>query len=388
MLNFEFLNPTRIIFGRNTESQVGEQVKAMGSKCLLHYGRASIKKSGLYDKVTASLSQAGVDFVELGGVRANPYLSLIREGVALCKKESVDCILAVGGGSVIDSAKAIAMGAVMEGDVWPLYIGQGAPPANTLPTGNVLTIPAAGSESSMFSVITNEDGWYKRSVSGPPLFPRFAIINPELSFTLPQYQIACGCVDILAHMMERYFTQVEHVDASDRMIEGLMRSVIYNSPLTVHNPTDYNSRAEICWAGTLAHNSLLDRGRIGDWVSHGIGAEMSALYDIAHGASLSIVIPAWMKHVYKHARGRFVQFAVRVMDVDLAFADEDAIILESIARLERFFVSIGMPVRVGQADIPTDRFREMAEKVVQFGKRGNILSVNADDCEEIFKLTV
>jgi len=268
-----------------------------------------------------------------------------------------------------------------------LFIGEGTP-VTALPTGNILTIPAAGSESSMFSVITNEDGWYKRAVGSPVLYPRFAIINPELSFTLPSYQVACGCVDILAHLMERYFTQVKNVDVSDRMIEGLMRAVLYNSLVTYTKPSDYNARAEICWAGTLAHNSLLDRGRGGDWVSHAIGTEMSAIYDIAHGASLSIAFPAWMKYVWKHCPSRFVQFAVRVMDVDLAYSDDEAIVLEGINRLERFFVSLDMPTRVSHANIPTDRFREMAEKVVEFGSKGDILSVTAADCENIYKLTV
>ena len=388
MQNFEFLNPTRVIFGRDTENQVGEQVKAAGGrKVLLHYGGGSIKRSGLYDRVTASLRGAGLSFVELGGAQPNPRLSLVRQGIALCKQEGVDFVLAVGGGSAIDSAKAMAVGATMEEDIWPLFIGQKSL-SGTLPTGSVLTIPAAGSESSFYSVITNEEAGYKRSISGPPLFPKFAIINPALSLTLPPYQIGCGCVDILAHIMERYFTSERNVDVADRMMEGVMRAVLYNARITYQNPTDYHARAEICWAGTLAHNSLFDRGRTGDWVSHGLGAEIAALYDLAHGASLSIAFPAWARYVYKHNIPRFLQFAARVMDVDMPFSDPDAIILESIRRLEDFYTSIGMPIRLGQANIPTDRFAEMADKYAQFGTRGAILTVGAKEAAEIYKLMV
>jgi len=388
MNNFEFLNPTRIIFGKGVEEQTGAHVKAMGNKALLHYGSGSIKQTGLYDKIVKSLHEAGVPFVELGGVVPNPRLSLVKEGINLCLKEGVDCILSVGGGSVIDSAKAIAMGAAMGAtDIWPIFIGKGIPTA-ALPTGSVLTIPAAGSESSFFTVITNDENWYKRSVPNPILFPRFAIINPELSFSLPPYQIGCGCVDILAHLMERYFTNVEHVDVSDRMLEGIMLAVLDNAAKTCENPADYNSRAEITWAGTLAHNSLLDRGRIGDWASHGVAAELSALYDLAHGASLSIAFPAWMKYVYKHNTARFVQFAVRVMGVEPAHSSGEAVILEGINRLEKFYTSIGMPTRLSHANIPAERLREMAERTVEFGSRGNILSITADDAENIYKLMV
>ena len=387
MINFEFLNPTLIIFGKDTQQQVGEQVKAMGKKALVHYGGGSIKKSGLYDEVLASLNAAGVPFVELGGVKPNPVLSLVNEGIELCKKEGVDCILAVGGGSVIDSAKGIAMGVAMGVDIWPCFIGK-APVTAAIPIGCVLTIPAAGSESSPHTVITNEDGPYKRGAANPVLYPRFAIVNPELSLTLPPYQVGCGCVDILAHLMERYFTNTEHVDVSDRMLEGVMRSVLYNAIISYENLTDYNSRAEICWAGTIAHNNLLDRGRIGDWGTHGIAAELGAIYDIAHGASLALTFPAWMKYAHTRNIPRFVQFAVRVMDVDLPYSDPQAIIMEGIRRLEKFYTSIGMPTRLAHADIPADRFKEMAAKAVEFGARGNLLAVTRDDVENIYKLMV
>lgn len=389
MLDFTFHNPTRIIFGRNAQSQVGKETRAMGKKALLHYGGGSAVRSGLLDQVKASLTEAGVDFVELGGVQPNPIFSLVEKGITLCQQEGVDCILAVGGGSVIDSAKAIGMGVAMNEDIWPCFLGQKEVTA-TIPVGSVLTIPAAGSESSISCVITHEDGWFKRGLSSTVILPVFACINPELTFTLPPYQIGCGCTDILAHMMERYFTNTKNVDVSDRMLEGIMRSVLLNAPITYQNPKDYDSRAEICWAGTLAHNTLLDRGRIGDWASHGIEMEISGIYDIAHGAGLAIIFPAWMRYVYRHNVPRFLQFATRVMDVDMAMDDPDAIILESIRRLEDFYRSIGMPVRLSEVEIGDDRLREMAEKTVVHlgGTRGNLIPLTADDIEAIYRLAL
>lgn len=389
MLDFTFHNPTRIIFGRDAQNQVGKETRAMGKKALIHYGGGSAVRSGLLDPVKASLQEAGVAFVELGGVQPNPRLSLVNEAIALCQREGVDCILAVGGGSVIDSAKAIGVGVAMKEDIWPCFIRQ-KEITSTIPVGSVLTIPAAGSESSNSCVITNEDGWFKRGVNTPVILPVFACINPELTFTLPPYQIGCGCTDILAHLMERYFTNTRNADVSDRMLEGIMRSVLFHSPVTYQNPQNYDARAEICWAGTLAHNGLLDRGRLGDWASHGIEMELSGIYDIAHGAGLAIVFPAWMRYVYRHNIPRFLQFATRVMDVDLAMEDPDAIILESIRRLENFYRSIGMPVRLSEAEIGDDRLREMAEKTVVHlgGTRGNMVALTADDIEAIYRLAL
>jgi hypothetical protein len=391
MNDFTFQNPTRIIFGKGAEYNVGTYTREMGKKTLLHYGEGSVKQSGLYDRVTDLLRQSGVEFVELGGVKPNPLYSLVKQGVGLCKREGVDNILAVGGGSVIDSAKAIGVEVYHGEDIWDCFIDKTIV-RGTLPVGCILTIPAAGSESSDVSVITNEDGGYKRGMHSPLIFPKFAIINPSLTLTLPQYQISCGCTDIFAHMMERYFTNTKNVDAGDRLIEGLMRSVIYNAPITLNSPDDYNSRAEICWAGTLAHNGLLDCGRVGDWASHGIEHELSAMYDIAHGAGLAIVIPAWMKYVYKHNIERFAQFAVRVMDVDMAYENPEAMALEGIARLERWFSIINMPVRFSQAGInPTiPEVREMAKKTVLHhgGTRGRLVSLTAADIEKVLKLAL
>jgi len=385
MNNFICHNPTRIIFGKGMESETGAQAALLGKKALLHYGGGSIKKNGVYDKVTASLKEAGVSFVEMGGVQPNPRLSLVREGIALCKKEGIDMILAVGGGSVIDSAKAIASGVLCGGDIWEYFTDATKVIERALPIGVVLTIPAAGSESSSSCVITNEDGWYKRGCGSTAFIPRFAVINPETNFTLPPFQTACGCVDIMAHLMERYFTKVENVDLSDRLIEASLRTMLNFAPRAIRNPLDYDVRAEINWTGTLAHNNLLDRGRIGDWGSHQIEHELSAIYDIAHGAGLAVVFPAWMRYAYKNHKSRFVQFAVRVMDVDLSFDNQDRIIEEGIRRLESFFQSLGLATRLSQLDIGDDRLREMADKC---RSAGNVLKLTPDDVYEIYKLAL
>ena len=361
MENFEFRNPTKIIFGRGTEESVGTEVAFYSKKILLHFGGGSIKKSGLYDRVTASLQKAGVEWIELGGVQPNPRLSLVREGIKLCRQHGVGLILAVGGGSVIDSAKAIAMGAVFEGDVWDFYTGKGAP-VDALPVGTVLTIPAAGSESSTGTVITNEDGWYKRSVNSDLIYPRFSILNPELASSLPKFQVAAGATDIMAHLMERYFTNVTHVSFTDRLLEATMKTIISTAPQVLADPNDYDSWAELMWAGTIAHNNLLNTGRLGDWASHSIEHEISGIYDVTHGAGLAVVFPAWMKYTLNHDLNRFVQWAVRVWNVDLDVFDLEATAREGIRRMEEFFQSMGLGTRLVDLGIKNDRLQEMAEK--------------------------
>lgn len=388
MQNFTFQNATKIIFGKGTEDSVGAEVKNYSKKVLLHYGGGSIKKSGLYDKVVNSLKTAGVDFVELGGVKPNPRLSLVHEGIGLCRKQGVDFILAVGGGSVIDSAKGIATGVPYSGDVWDFYMKK-ATAAEALPLGVILTIPAAGSESSPSSVVTNEDGQLKRDIGYEFLRPQFAILNPEQCFTLPAYQVACGAADIMAHTMERYFTNTVHVDYTDRLCEATLSTMTNNVPAALANPNDFNAFAEIMWAGTVAHNDLLGRGREEDWASHNIEHEISGIYDIAHGAGLAIVFPAWMKHVYKNNVNRFVQFAVRVWKVEQDFEDPEKTALAGIARIEAFFKSIGLPVRLSEAGINDDRYEEMAEKCVASGGGttvGNFVKLRKHDIVSIYKL--
>ena len=387
MVNFNFYNPARIIFGKDTEKELPAQIQKFGSKVLLHYGGGSIKKIGLYDKIVKILKDAGIPFVELGGVQPNPRLSLVYEGIQLCKKENVDFILAVGGGSTIDSAKAIAIGVPYDGDVWDFYDNKGEP-KEILPVASVLTIPAAGSESSDGSVITNDTLNLKHSVGCELMIPKFTIMNPENTFSLPPYQTACGATDIMAHLMERYFTTVPNVDVSDRLIEATFRSMLYNVPKVLRNPNDYDARAEIMWAGTVAHNNLYQMGRIPDWGSHNIEHELSAIYDIAHGAGLAIVFPAWMKYVYKTDIKRFVQYAVRMFDVDLAFADDEEIALEGIRRLEAFSKSIGMPTRLADIGICGDRIDEMAKKAVMYGPIGKFKPLYEEDVAAILRLAL
>ncbi len=385
MKSFVFHNPTKIIFGKDSHFSAGEACLPYARKVLMHYGGGSIKKNGVYEGVKKSLADAGIEAVELGGVQPNPRLSLVYEGIRICQEQEIGFILAVGGGSVIDSAKAIAAGVLYDGDVWDFF-SKGVKPQRALPIGVVLTIPAAGSESSDGTVVTREDGQLKRSFGSDLLYPRFAILNPVLCKTLPESQIAAGGTDILAHVMERYFSKEPHTDVSDRLCENVLRSVMDNLLRVKENPQDENAWAEVMWGGTIAHNGLLGKGRQEDWASHGIEHELSAIYDIAHGAGLAIVFPAWMKYVHSACPSRFVQFAVRVMDVDWAYDDQEAMILEGIARLERFLTRLGAPVRLHQLNIGTSDFGIMAQKACGSGTIGSFMPLYAKDVEAIFHL--
>ena len=387
MDNFEFRNPTKIVFGRDSEDKVGVETAAYSKKILLHFGGGSVKRTGLYGRITASLKAAGVEWVELSGVKPNPRLSLVYEGVKLCKEHKLGLILAVGGGSVIDSAKAIAMGAVMDGDVWDFYLGKGAP-VDALPIGTVLTLPAAGSEASTGTVITKEDGWLKRAVNSELLYPRFSILNPELAFTLPPFQIACGAMDISAHLMERYFTNVQNVAFTDRLIEATLKTIIRQAPLILRNPQDYDAWSELMWAGTIAHNNLLNTGRVGDWASHDIEHEISGIYDVAHGAGLAVVFPAWMKHVLHHDLNRFVQWAVRVWNVEMDVFNPEAVAREGIARMEAFIRSLGIGTTLASLGITDDRIDEMADKCTDGDTRtvGNFVKLDRAAVATILRL--
>ena len=389
MDNFEFCNPTKIIFGRGTEAQVGKEAAAYSKKVLLQVGGGSIKSSGLYDRVVASLKEAGVEWVELGGVKPNPRLSLVHEGVKLCKQHGLGLVLAVGGGSVIDSAKAIAMGAVIDHDVWDFYLGKGAP-TSALPVATILTLPAAGSESSTGTVITKEEGWLKRAVNSELIYPRFSILNPELAMTLPPFQVACGAMDISAHLMERYFTNVKNVSFTDRLIEGTLKTIMRQAPRILANPQDYDAWSEFMWAGTVAHNNLLNTGRVGDWASHDIEHEISGIYDVAHGAGLAVVFPAWMKHVLHHDLDRFVQWAVRVWNVELDVYNPEAVALEGIARMEAFFTSLGVGTRMKDLGITDDRIDEMADKCTNGDTTtvGNFVKLDRAAVAKILRLAV
>ncbi|MDR1754135.1 MAG: iron-containing alcohol dehydrogenase [Eubacterium sp.] len=392
MQNFDFYAPARILFGKDEEKRVGELLKPHATKVLLHYGGGSIKKSGLYDTVFSSLKAAGLSVVELGGVMPNPRLSLAREGIELCKKEDVDFILAVGGGSVIDSAKAIAMGVYYPGDVWEIYMkGRMLQVKKSLPVATILTIPAAGSESSGDTVITNEEKQLKYGYGAPALRPLLSIINPELFFTLPKNQIANGVADMMSHVFERYFTNTTNTDLTDRLCEAVLGTIIKNAPIVLNDPRNYEAWCEIGFAGTVAHNGLVGMGRQEDWGCHDIEHELSAIYDIAHGAGLAVVTPAWMKYVYKDNINMFVQFAVNVMGVKGSFRDPEGLILEGIARLSEFFHKMGLPSTLGELGIDGANLELMSKKAsrIQFGDEyplGRLKKLYWQDILAIYKL--
>ncbi len=361
MLNFDLYTPARIVFGRETENKIGKLIKPHAKKVLLHYGGGSIKRSGLYDRIVSSLKEHGVDYVELGGVQPNPRLKLVHEGIQLCRDEKVELVLAVGGGSVIDSAKAIAMGVYLDHDVWDVY-EQGLSIKQALPVAIVLTIPAAGSESSGDTVITNEDKVLKYGYGSPKLRPLISVMNPELFFTLPPNQVANGVADMMSHVFERYFTNTTHVDLTDALCEAVLRTIMHNAPKLLSNPQDYDAWAEIGFSGTVAHNGLVGMGREQDWACHNMEHELSAVYDVAHGAGLAVLTPAWMRYVYKDNPDMFLQFAVRVMGVEGSFRDKEAIIEEAIDKLSAFFKMMGLPHSLTELGIDDSQLETMAKK--------------------------
>ena len=357
MLDFNFYSPTEFVFGRKAERKAGEMIASRGGrKALVHYGGGSVVKSGVLDRVLASLSEAGVEYAVLGGAQPNPRSSLVYRGIELARSEKVDFVLAVGGGSVIDSGKAIAVGVPYDGDFWDFFCGR-AKPRTALPVGVVLTLAAAGSEGSKSCVITQENGMIKRGLGSELNRPRFALMNPELMYTLPAYQTACGATDMMAHVLERYFTNETGVDLTDRLCEAVLGAVIKAAPQAIAHPDDYEARAQLMWASTLAHNDSCGLGREGDWASHQIEHELSAKYDVAHGAGLAVVFPAWMRCQLDHDPARFAQLAVRVWGCDMDFAHPERTGLQGIERFEQFLASIGMPLTLAQlgvdsADIP------------------------------------
>lgn len=385
MKDFEFQNCTKIIFGKDSEEKAGTEVKKYSSKILLHYGGGSIKKYGLYDRVISCLKKEDIGIVELGGVLPNPRLKLVKKGIELCRQEKIDFILAVGGGSVIDSAKAIAIGVPYKGDVWDFF-EEKTKIKKSIAIAVILTIPAAGSEVSGASVITNEDGLYKKGVEANIMRPKFSILNPELTFTLDNNQTAIGVADILAHIMERYFTQEKNVDLTDRLCEATFKTLIKNISVVLKENDNYAARAEVMWAGSVAHNDLLDTGRVGDWASHMIEHELSAIYDIAHGEGLAIIFPAWMKYVYKNNIERFAQFGQRIWGVDFHPYDLEGMALESIKRFEDFLKRIGLKTRLSEISISDDRFKEMAKKCTENGPVGSFVKLGKEDVLNIYNL--
>ena len=388
MLNFDYCAPTKVVFGKGTEARVGELVREQqGKKVLVHYGSKSARASGLLDRICASLSQAGIGYVTLGGVVPNPRLSKVYEGIDLCRREGVDFILAVGGGSVIDSAKAISYGLSHDFDVWDLFEGKAKATAFK-PLGVVLTIAAAGSEMSWSTVITKEEGWLKRPYNDDIARPKFAIMNPELTYSLPEYQTMSGCVDILMHTMERYFTTVDTMDLTDRIAEALMRTVMENAHVLRRDPHNYKARAEVMWASSLSHNGLTGLGATADWVSHRLEHELSGMFDVAHGAGLAAVWGSWARYVFKTKAARFAQFAVRVLDVQEA-SDEEVTALKGIEAMESFFRSIGMPTSIHELgyDLTDEQVKELAHKCyVANGTMHGFRDIAEEDMARIFAM--
>lgn len=387
MDNFSFYSPTEFVFGKDTESSCGKYVKKYGgSRVLIHYGSGSAVKSGLIERVERSLSECGISYVSLGGVKPNPRDTLVYEGIELCRKENVDFILSVGGGSCIDSAKAIALGVPYDGDFWDFY-GTGKRVEKALPVGTVLTIAAAGSEGSGASVITKEDGMLKRSTGSDLLRPRFSVLNPELTCTLPAYQTACGATDIMAHVFERYFTNTKEVEITDRLCEAVLLTMIKETPRAIKQPDNYDARANIMWAGTVAHNDIVGVGRSQDWNSHGIEHELSGLYDCAHGAGLAVIMPAWMEFVYKHDVMRFAQMAVRVWGCEMDFCAPERTALQGIACFRRFLHEIGMPINFVELGARVEDIPQLVEKFgLGSGKTGGFVQLSSEDIAEIYRI--
>lgn len=389
MVNFQYYAPTKVVFGKDTELQTGALAKEFGaSKVLVHYGGNSAVKSGLLERVCNSLKEANLPYVTLGGVVPNPRLSLVYKGIDLVKKEGVDFLLAVGGGSVIDSCKAIGYGVYNDCDPWLFYSKQ-AQAKGCLPVAAVLTIAAAGSEMSHSSVITNEDGWLKRGYSTDYARCKFAVMNPELTYTLPSYQTASGCVDIMMHTMERYFSHEPHTELTDRFCESLIRTVMHNAQILMEHPTDYHARAEVMWASSLSHNGLTGCGTVGDWASHQIEHELGGMFDVAHGAGLSAIWGSWARYVYQENIAKFVQFATHIMDIPDTYGTLQEIALAGICAMEDFYHSIHMPTSLSELGIhPTDaQIEELSEKCVFFGKRtvGTFKVLKAEDIQKIYQ---
>ena len=391
MNNFTFYSPTFFAFGKDTENEAGKYVKQFGgSKVLIHYGGSSAKRSGLLDRVEASLQSENIPYVMLGGVQPNPRSGLVYEGIELCRKEGVDFVLAVGGGSVIDSSKAIAAGTIYDGDFWDFYSGK--PITEALPVGTILTIAAAGSEGSPDSVITKEEGMFKRGASGNAIRPKFSILNPALTQTLPPYQSAAGITDIMAHLYERYLTNTKEVEVTDRLIEALLLTMKHEGPRVIADPNNYDARANIMWAGMMAHNNSCGVGRSQDWNSHNIEHELSALYDCAHGAGLAVTMPAVFKYVMNHDVMRFARVATRVWGCQMDFDHPEVTALEGIEAFRSFLISIGMPKNFEELGAKEEDIPKLVEVLCHGNGRGGsicgFVELTEEDCTKIYKMMI
>lgn len=386
MNNFVFFPATKYVFGKGVENKVADQLSAFGmKKPLVVYGKGSVVRSGLLDRIKKCLEKAQTPYAELGGVQPNPVDSKVYEGIEIAKKEGIDSVLAIGGGSSIDTAKAIAAAIPYDGDFWDFYCGK-AKVVDALPVGVVLTIPAAGSEGSGNTVITKLEGLHKLGMGSDVLRPKFALMNPELTFNLPPYQTAAGITDMMAHIMERYFSNTPDVEITDRVAEGVLKAIITEAPKVIANPDDYDARANIMWSGTLAHNGVCSGGREEDWATHGLEHELSAVYDVTHGAGLAVMFPAWMTYATEKNPGKIAQFARRVFDIDES--DDKKVALLGIEALKKFLSSIGMPVNMKELGIENPDVKLLAEKVTENKGEvfGNYIKIDKGVAEEIYEI--
>ena len=388
MNNFVFYSPTEFVFGKATEMQVGALARKHGArKVMIVYGGGSVVRSGLLDRVKQSLQEAGIEYCLMGGVQPNPVDTKVYEGIEFCRREQADMLLPVGGGSVIDTAKAIAAGVLYEGDFWDFYIGK-AKVTKALKVAVVLTIPAAGSEGSGNTVITKLDGLQKLSLRVPEVLrPVFSIMNPELTYTLPPFQTACGVADMMAHIMERYFTNTQEVEIGDRLCEGTLMAIINEAPKAMRNPEDYGARANLMWAGMIAHNGTCGVGCEEDWASHFLEHEISAIYGVTHGAGLSVIFPAWMTWMVEHNVGKIAQYAVRVWGVPES-EDKKAVALEGIGKLKAFFSSLGLPVTFKELGVENPDIDRLADSLHRNKGElvGNYVKLTKQDSKEIYHL--
>lgn len=388
--DFNICIDTKFVFGKDAQNQIGRELKQMGiHKVLIHHDNGKfLYDTGLLEQVEKLLEQEGIETLELGGVQPNPRLSLVREGIALAKKEQVDLVLAIGGGSVIDSAKAIGLGAVTDTDVWEFFTGN-AVPERSLPTGVILTCPATGSESSTVTVVNNTDVGMKLLVSNPVVRPAITFMNPELTYSLPKFLTACGVVDMFSHVCERYFTPDSEIGVIDRMSEGILKTLVEIGPKVLEEPSNYSYRAEIMWIGTIAHNNTVGIGRIQDWATHEIGNELSALYDTPHGATLSIIMGSWMRYIYQKSPERFARYAKEVFGVEWTKENTLEAAYAGILKTEEYFRSMGMPVSFGDFKVPTDEVEKMLDRIAFRGEDdsiGGIVRLNREDCRRIYEM--
>lgn len=388
MDSFEFMSPTKFILDRDADLLCGREIKNFSDNVLfVHYGDKYTYESGLHDRIVNAIESAGVKCFELPGVQPNPRVSLVREGIALCREHSIGCVLAVGGGSVIDTAKAVGLGTCYDGDVWDFY-SKKAIPQSSLPVGTVMTLPATGSEGSNGSVLKNDETGESADVMGDIIRPRFTLMNPQLTMTLPKTQTVFGIVDMFSHVLERYFSSSVGANLTDYMCEGVMKSILVNAADLMADLNSYNARAELMWTSVIAHNGLLATGRNQDWATHAIGAQLSAYYNSVHGATLSVLFPSWAKYVYKNNVPRFAQFAVRVFGVEEEGSHE-AIALKGIEKMSEFFSSMGAPKTLADIGITDDeKFDKMSQDACRFGNIGGIMSLSPTDVKKIYQLSM